>query len=142
MILSLEEEEEEELQDAAHNVVTLDGEIMAVNGRILAGRKFNPGLEPDAVSVCSCTCYGNKSSKDGNKTIFKQQQSLKRGGKQTGSSRRNPNQRPIYIRIWNGILRFVGFPDPDSTDSDGNYYDEETQSINNYARFAVKRASF
>merc|ERR1712141_176097 len=70
MILSLEEEEEEEeLQDAAQNVVTLDGEVMAVNGRVLAGhgqldRKFNPGREPDAVSVCSCTCYGASTSKD------------------------------------------------------------------------------
>ena len=36
-------------------MVTLDGEVMAVNGRVLAGhgqldRKFNPGREPDAVS--------------------------------------------------------------------------------------------
>jgi hypothetical protein len=38
MILSLEDEEDqEELQDAAQNVVTLDGEVMAVNGRVLSG---------------------------------------------------------------------------------------------------------
>ena len=38
MILSLEDEEDqEELQDVAQNVVTLDGEVMAVNGRVLSG---------------------------------------------------------------------------------------------------------
>ena len=38
MILSLEDEEDqEELQDATQNVVTLDGEVMAVNGRVLSG---------------------------------------------------------------------------------------------------------
>lgn len=28
---------QEELQDVSQNVITLDGEVMAVNGRILAG---------------------------------------------------------------------------------------------------------
>merc|ERR1711935_278156 len=35
MILSLEDEED--LQDMHQNVVTLDGEVMAVNGRVLSG---------------------------------------------------------------------------------------------------------
>ena len=38
MILSLEDEEDQgELQDVAQNVVTLDGEVMAVNGKVLSG---------------------------------------------------------------------------------------------------------
>lgn len=39
MILSLEEEEEDDLQNAGQ-VVTLDGEIMAVNGRVLTGQQM------------------------------------------------------------------------------------------------------
>ena len=129
-----EEEEEEELQDAAQNVVTLDGEVMAVNGRILAGhhqahnRTFNPGREPDAVSVCSCTCYGTK-----------QKEKIQRKGTVVVVRR----AKPVYIRLWNRLIRRLGCADASGPSSeDGNYYDEETQSINNHARFAVKRASF
>ena len=129
---------------------------MAVNGRVLAGHhmdqhKFNPGREPDAVSVCSCTCYGSgKSTKE---------RRLSSGGRFIRV------YKPWYSRVWHRTLRSLGchdFSGPNSDDGNcecfstkqiQNYnpfsrifsvlvYDEETQSISNHTRFAVKRASF
>ena len=108
----------------AQNVVTLDGEVMAVNGKVLAGhaqldRKFNPGREPDAVSVCSCTCYG----------VIKKDKSQRK--------------LPLFWRLLNGTSKMLGCGDLSMvTNDDSNFYDEETQSISNHTRFAVKRASF
>lgn len=108
----------------AQNVVTLDGEVMAVNGKVLAGhaqldRKFNPGREPDAVSVCSCTCYG----------VIKKDKSQRK--------------LPLFWRLLNGTSNMLGCGDLSMvTNDDSNFYDEETQSISNHTRFAVKRASF
>ena len=97
---------------------------MAVNGKVLAGhaqldRKFNPGREPDAVSVCSCTCYG----------VIKKDKSQKK--------------LPLFWRLLNGTSKMLGCGDLSMvTNDDSNFYDEETQSISNHTRFAVKRASF
>lgn len=51
--------EDTELQSSSHHVLTLDGEVMAVNGKLLAGYPY-PGEEHeiDQASVCSCNCLG------------------------------------------------------------------------------------
>ncbi|XP_074038904.1 TWIK-related acid-sensitive K[+] channel 7 [Leptinotarsa decemlineata] len=51
--------EDQDLQSSSHHVLTLDGEVMAVNGKLLAGHGFI-GLEGeiDRMSVCSCNCLG------------------------------------------------------------------------------------
>ncbi|XP_071453838.1 two pore potassium channel protein sup-9-like isoform X1 [Hetaerina americana] len=54
--------EDNELQSASHHVVTLDGEVMAVNGKLLAGHmvSLNATDTADQVSVCSCTCLAHR----------------------------------------------------------------------------------
>ena len=164
MILSLEEDEQEELQDVAQGVVTLDGELMAVNGRVLAGNAAAAGLdsktlygkkEPDVASVCSCTCYGNKPKKDPTrkrriiplkgKRNPKYETEIRSGCRindlRTGAV---TTARPIFRtnRFLRSILRIFGFRRyQGSYSDDSNYYDEETQSISNIARHAVKRSS-
>lgn len=51
--------EDPELHSSSHHVLTLDGEVMAVNGKLLAGHVY-PGddLDLDQTSVCSCNCLG------------------------------------------------------------------------------------
>ena len=54
------------------------------------------------------------------------------------------SRRPITrcSRLWRFVLRIFGFRRYQNSHSDdSNYYDEETQSISNFARYAVKRAS-
>ncbi|XP_071552418.1 two pore potassium channel protein sup-9-like [Panulirus ornatus] len=56
-----------EMQDASQSVVTLDGELMAINGKILAGTQQEAaelaadqraaGSYTSITTVCSCTCY-------------------------------------------------------------------------------------
>jgi hypothetical protein len=51
--------EDNELQSASHHVLTLDGEVLSVNGKLLAGHVFlDCNDQGDQVSVCSCTCLG------------------------------------------------------------------------------------
>lgn len=51
--------DEQDLQSSSHNVLTLDGEVMSVNGKLLAGHVFVGGnTEIDEMSVCSCNCLG------------------------------------------------------------------------------------
>lgn len=51
--------EDNELQSASHHVLTLDGEVMSVNGKLLAGHVLlDCNDQADQVSVCSCTCLG------------------------------------------------------------------------------------
>lgn len=51
--------EDNELQSASHHVLTLDGEVLSVNGKLLAGHVLlDTNDEADQVSVCSCTCLG------------------------------------------------------------------------------------
>ncbi|XP_051175666.1 two pore potassium channel protein sup-9 isoform X1 [Leptopilina boulardi] len=54
--------EDNELQSASHHVLTLDGEVVAVNGKILAGHVPMINDTDDCVSVCSCTCLGATNS--------------------------------------------------------------------------------
>ncbi|XP_040564664.1 two pore potassium channel protein sup-9 [Lepeophtheirus salmonis] len=144
MTLSLEEEEqEEELQDVSQNVVTLDGEVMAVNGRVLAGHSIdtsNHNLYSSAssenVSVCSCTCYG-ESSNWKTRRFKKSSRRTRRGNESYLMSMRRKRKCNEW---WNPLIA-LGCVQREEED-DGNYYDEETQSINNYTRFAVKRSSF
>lgn len=51
--------DDQDLQSSSHHVLTLDGEVMAVNGKLLAGHSF-AGFESeiDQTSVCSCNCLG------------------------------------------------------------------------------------
>lgn len=51
--------DDQDLQSSSHHVLTLDGEVMAVNGKLLAGHSF-VGFEReiDQTSVCSCNCLG------------------------------------------------------------------------------------
>jgi len=51
--------EDNELQSASHHVLTLDGEVLSVNGKLLAGHVLlDTNDQADQVSVCSCTCLG------------------------------------------------------------------------------------
>lgn len=54
--------DDNELQSASHHVLTLDGEVVAVNGKILAGHVPMLHETDDCVSVCSCTCLGTANS--------------------------------------------------------------------------------
>lgn len=54
--------EDTEMQSASHHVLTLDGEVMAVNGKLLAGHVPIVHDTDDCVSVCSCTCLGPANS--------------------------------------------------------------------------------
>ncbi|XP_011641260.1 two pore potassium channel protein sup-9 [Pogonomyrmex barbatus] len=51
-----------ELQSASHHVLTLDGEVVAVNGKLLASHVPIVHDTDDCVSVCSCTCLGPANS--------------------------------------------------------------------------------
>lgn len=51
--------DDNELQSSSHHVVTLDGEVMAVNGKLLSGHPYiGDVIEIDQMSVCSCNCLG------------------------------------------------------------------------------------
>ncbi|XP_017769182.1 PREDICTED: two pore potassium channel protein sup-9 [Nicrophorus vespilloides] len=53
--------EDNELQSSSHHVLTLDGEVMAVNGKLLAGHAYGDEeiyRDIDGNSVCSCNCLG------------------------------------------------------------------------------------
>ncbi|PSN46117.1 Two pore potassium channel protein sup-9 [Blattella germanica] len=51
--------EDNELQSATQHVLTLDGEVLSVNGKLLAGHVLlDCNDQADQVSVCSCTCLG------------------------------------------------------------------------------------
>ncbi|EZA51863.1 hypothetical protein DMN91_013021 [Ooceraea biroi] len=51
-----------ELQCASHHLLTLDGELVAVNGRLVASHTPIVHDTDDCVSVCSCTCLGPANS--------------------------------------------------------------------------------
>ena len=161
MILSLEEEEQDELQDVAQNVVTLDEEVMAANGRVLAGTRGGPVKDlfakqkDDVASVCSCTCYGNKPKKDALSIIRMKNRKDKRASETEIRDKCRINNLRTRVegrdsrrkvsrsaRFWRFVLRIFGFRRYQNSHSDdSNYYDEETQSISNYTRYGVKRAS-
>ena len=152
MILSLEEDEEDNLHDADQNIMTLDGELMMSNGRVLP---TNPrmvtatsernlcaaaaGNEPDKASVCSCTCYGRSSRHAG-----QQQQQLDRVGDAAaaGGGVGGGNGGRASLRVLWCVGKMFGCRESVTHLDEENFYDAETQSISNYARFAVKRASF
>ncbi|KAK0078292.1 hypothetical protein PV325_002720 [Microctonus aethiopoides] len=54
--------DDNELQSASHHVLTLDGEVVAVNGKLLAGHVPMIHDTDDCVSVCSCTCLGTANT--------------------------------------------------------------------------------
>ncbi|XP_057338122.1 two pore potassium channel protein sup-9 [Microplitis mediator] len=54
--------DDNELQAASHHVLTLDGEVVAVNGKILSGHVPMLHDTDDCVSVCSCTCLGTTNT--------------------------------------------------------------------------------
>ena len=159
MILSLEEDEQEELQDVAQNVITVDEEVIAANGRLRGGplKGLFTKQEADVASVCSCTCYGNKPKKDPERLIRMKNRKGRNRDSESDTTRNTcrlnnvrtriegrDSRRPIsrWSRFWRFVLRIFGFRHYNSSHSDdSNYYDEETQSISNYARYAVKRAS-
>eukprot|EP00095_Tigriopus_kingsejongensis_P002013 maker-scaffold419_size176504-snap-gene-0.33 protein:Tk02013 transcript:maker-scaffold419_size176504-snap-gene-0.33-mRNA-1 annotation:"two pore potassium channel protein sup-9" len=136
MILSLEEDEQEDLQDGTHNMLTLDGELLAVNGRMLAGQQmvatsernlFAAANKPETASICSCTCYGGRS---GTGTGVN-------GPGSRGRKRMSPGARALGC-----MGRILGCKESLHEFDEENFYDAETQSISNYARYAIKRASF
>lgn len=51
------------MQDASQSVMTLDGELIAINGKLLAanhdlmGSRVKAGSVTSIATVCSCTCY-------------------------------------------------------------------------------------
>ncbi|XP_056630333.1 two pore potassium channel protein sup-9 [Diorhabda carinulata] len=50
--------EDQDMQSSSHHVLTLDGELMSVNGRLLSGQPLLLEGELDQTSVCSCNCLG------------------------------------------------------------------------------------
>ncbi|GAB1868364.1 Potassium channel subfamily K member 9 [Camponotus japonicus] len=54
--------DDSELVSASHHVLTLDGEVVAVNGKLLANQVPIVHDTDDCVSVCSCTCLGPATS--------------------------------------------------------------------------------
>lgn len=116
MTISLEEEQQgdDEMMDVAANVDTFD-DTEILPGHNYRGRGNNEFLinQRDDMSVCSCTCYG----------------------------KRKKNQGPVRFEFINTILKRLGVRDSVS-EADSNYYNEETQSINNYSRLQIKRSSF
>ncbi|KMQ96539.1 two pore potassium channel protein sup-9-like protein [Lasius niger] len=54
--------DDSELVSASHHVLTLDGEVVAVNGKLLTSHVPIVHDTDDCVSVCSCTCLGPANS--------------------------------------------------------------------------------
>ncbi|XP_063984910.1 two pore potassium channel protein sup-9 [Diachasmimorpha longicaudata] len=54
--------DESELQASSHHVLTLDGEVLAVNGKLLSSHVPMIHETDDCVSVCSCTCLGTATT--------------------------------------------------------------------------------
>lgn len=50
--------EDQDLHSASHHVLTFEGEVMDVNGKLLAGQTYFDDSEIDQMSVCSCNCLG------------------------------------------------------------------------------------
>lgn len=51
--------EDVELQASTEHVITLDDDVVNVNGKLLAGHIGTAmGSDVDQISVCSCTCLG------------------------------------------------------------------------------------
>ena len=156
----------------ANNIVNLDGEILGMNGRVLTGgghlvatseRNLVAAVarEADTASVCSCTCYGgqSKSSRNGGGGSGNNPPQGKRGWRE---QKRVLKKELVTTEDGEEVIEVVRSVEPQGTSSrllwcagkifgcresmhnlDGeNFYDEETQSISNYTRFAVKRASF
>ncbi|XP_059099720.1 two pore potassium channel protein sup-9-like [Tigriopus californicus] len=159
MILSLEEDEQEDLVDQA-NILTLDGELMVATGALDpngGGRRlFLPNQEmaatsernlfaaankADTTSVCSCTCYGRvgQSGQPVNATLGNV--NLASETNRTNGFR-GPTWRRSTARALGFVGRIFGCKENLQEFDDENFYDEETQSISNYARYAIKRASF
>lgn len=63
-----EKREEAEAQAAAQVAVRLEGDVITANGSIISGAAIETGVDPhdqfsDNVSVCSCSCYFGRKSK-------------------------------------------------------------------------------
>ncbi len=143
MILSLEEDEADDMKDADHHVVTLDGELLAVNGRVLAGQQLAATSErnifvssggdelggSDKTSICSCTCYGRSSAPTSTAAATE------------SVSRRRPAKSRGRCSVW-CLDKLFGCRESVTNIDEENFYDEETQSISNFAKYHVKRASF
>ena len=89
----------------------------------------------DKASVCSCTCYGRSSGNNSNQQQQQQQQEgspPRRAGATSGHGGR---------LLW-CVGKMFGCRESVTHLDEENFYDAETQSISNYARFAIKRASF
>jgi len=164
MMLSLEEDKEDNddlIGGGAQNIMTLDGEIMALNGRVLTGQMADATSERDIVravaddraSVCSCTCYGRSTARSragdderngsGGDRDHRTDGGEESGRRPDGSSlSESSRQQPPGRRMLWCLGRTFGCGESVQNLDEENFYDEETQSISNYARYAVKRASF
>ncbi|XP_019880073.1 potassium channel subfamily K member 9 [Aethina tumida] len=54
--------DDQDLQSSSHNVLTLDGEVMAANGKLLG--HISDDIDIDQMSVCSCNCLGLNHSEN------------------------------------------------------------------------------
>ena len=127
MILSLEEDKEEfDLQDVTQNVITVDDEYL--NGPMLARRLAL--RQPETVSVCSCTCYPG-SSRD---RKSKQMSAVAGSG---GRRKKGKKSVKWWQRIWFKWTRSRNNFD----ENDDHFLDEETMSISNAKKNAIKRNS-
>ncbi|KAK2707465.1 two pore potassium channel protein sup-9-like [Artemia franciscana] len=61
--MTMTPDEEDELGPASRGVMTFDGELSSLNGKLgISAMNYELYYEADQVSVCSCTCYGNSKS--------------------------------------------------------------------------------
>jgi len=127
MILSLEDEEEADLQDVTQNVITVDDEYL--NGPMLARRLAL--RQPETVSVCSCTCYpgiGSSSHTSGKDRKWVQ------------SAKIGTSEPSWWQKFWRKWSNFGHFHSRKKHDSD-HIFDAETMSISNAKKNAIKRNS-
>ena len=115
------------------------------NGRCLPGQQLAAtsernllaiaGQDGDRVSICSCTCYGRSGGRS----------TTPNGGREGGSgacAEGSGEGARSCARAWQCVGQLLGCREVREEYDEENFYDEETQSISNYTRFAVKRASF
>ncbi len=138
----------------AGEVAALESELLAAsaNGRavLLPGQSLAAtsernlcaaaNAEQDRTSVCSCTCYGSRSATRSRRQEQMQSQGMatgESGGGSIGGGGRSGGSRILWC-----VGKMFGCRESITHFDEENFYDTETQSISNFNRFAVKRASF
>ncbi len=138
----------------AGEVAALESELLAAsaNGRavLLPGQSLAATSErnlcaaanagQDRTSVCSCTCYGSRSATRSLRQVEQDAMDTGEGGE--GSTGTGGGGRSRGSRILWCVGKVLGCRESITHFDEENFYDAETQSISNFNRFSVKRASF